>query len=460
MPYSSKPERNESEKTSFLEDIKVIEEQVAEKEAEEEEEWRVQLEMSKKKGDEAFRSSDYPTAISHYTQALSLDPNHHILLSNRSAAHLANHEKSKALADARLCIKSKPEFVKGYTRCASAVVSLGRYNEGIEIYRKVLKDLDPKNDVAKRGLEDCQKKIVQKRERESEMIRLELNRQMKDDETQRKINEETNERNKSLAQKKAEVCEGNDDDMDDFFSEVETVVKQSKSHPPQTKVSPIPSSPKEKVFKLDDTNLTTSAVQISHILQPSHAWLNLNPYHVLSISLAQALSPKCTLEIIEKRYRTISLLVHPDKNLGNIKQAELAFNELKKAMEILRQDDRRSHVLQLISQGIKISKKTAKQPSSLSADQWQDKCVKKIFAQVEQKRRDVEKRKKKQEDREKEQELEEITKLKKEKEYEKNWREGNRVEKRIGNWRDFQNASSSSSSRNSSSATNKKHKKN
>ena len=52
--------------------------------------------------------------------------------------------------------------MKGYTHCASAVVSLGRHNEGIEIYRDVLKDLDPNNKIIECGLEDCEKKLIEK----------------------------------------------------------------------------------------------------------------------------------------------------------------------------------------------------------------------------------------------------------------------------------------------------------
>ena len=57
------------------------------------EDWQIQRDANKSLGDAAFRSKNYAEAISHYTQALSLDPTHFVLLSNRSAAHLSNGEK-------------------------------------------------------------------------------------------------------------------------------------------------------------------------------------------------------------------------------------------------------------------------------------------------------------------------------------------------------------------------------
>ncbi|KAL7547085.1 hypothetical protein ACHAWF_010403 [Thalassiosira exigua] len=62
----------------------------------------------------------------------------------------------------------------------------------------------------------------------------------------------------------------------------------------------------------------------------------------------------------------------------------------------------------------------------------------KIFAEIEQKRRNIERRKRGYEQRERAQEDEEKAKEKNEREHDKRWREGQRVDKRVGNWRDFQ----------------------
>jgi len=61
----------------------------------------------------------------------------------------------------------------------------------------------------------------------------------------------------------------------------------------------------------------------------------------------------------------------------------------------------------------------------------------KIFAQVEMKRRDVERRKREYEKRERTQEDEELKKQKGEREFDSNCRKTERVEQRVGNWREF-----------------------
>jgi DnaJ family protein C protein 8 len=64
--------------------------------------------------------------------------------------------------------------------------------------------------------------------------------------------------------------------------------------------------------------------------------------------------------------------------------------------------------------------------------------VQRIFAQIELKRREVEKNERKHEERERQQEEEELEKGRRERKFDKNWRDETRVDKRIGNWRDFQ----------------------
>ncbi len=83
-------------------------------------------------GDESFRSKDFKLAIQHYSAAIELDPENIVLYSNRSAAYLANSDKSNALYDAQKCIDLNPKFVKGYTRYAAAL----RYVCVVEIRKK------------------------------------------------------------------------------------------------------------------------------------------------------------------------------------------------------------------------------------------------------------------------------------------------------------------------------------
>lgn len=49
-------------------------------------------------------------------QAITIDPDNHVLYSNRSAAYLKSDSKSKALWDAQKCVELQPEWAKGYSR--------------------------------------------------------------------------------------------------------------------------------------------------------------------------------------------------------------------------------------------------------------------------------------------------------------------------------------------------------
>merc|ERR1740139_1670452 len=108
-------------------------------------------------------------------------------------------------------------------------------------------------------------------------------------------------------------------------------------------------------------------------------------------------------------------------------------------MEQLKDDDKRRHVSNLIDKGLIQGKAdfNANQ-SSTTLQEAQEKAVMKLFATIEMTRREVQQRKLNQGKRERNQEDEENEKLKSERIFEKKWKEGDRVEKRIGNWRDFQ----------------------
>ena len=54
----------------------------------------------KDQGNKAFQAKDYDTAISLFTKAIELDPQNHVLFSNRSAAKAGKKEWTAALEDA------------------------------------------------------------------------------------------------------------------------------------------------------------------------------------------------------------------------------------------------------------------------------------------------------------------------------------------------------------------------
>jgi NAD-dependent SIR2 family protein deacetylase len=93
----------------------------------------------KQSGNEALKQKDYSAAITRYTNALALDPKNHVLLANRSAAHIALEDWKAAESDAELCVKISSGYVKGYFRLASAQLEQGRARDAAKTVQKGLK---------------------------------------------------------------------------------------------------------------------------------------------------------------------------------------------------------------------------------------------------------------------------------------------------------------------------------
>jgi len=63
-------------------------------------------------------------------QAIELDPADATLYSNRSLCLLQIGEATEALSDASTCIKMRPEWIKGYYRKGTALMSLKVRSKG------------------------------------------------------------------------------------------------------------------------------------------------------------------------------------------------------------------------------------------------------------------------------------------------------------------------------------------
>jgi DnaJ family protein C protein 8 len=323
--------------------------------------------------------------------------------------------------------------------------SLGRYGEAASVYSKVLNELDPNNEVAKKGLEDCRKREQQLRdekERELRKMQMELDQKKKSEKEAQHEGEEENKK-EGDGDGGGEV----DDLLDDFFSEVEKAAENPNRSTSKSNNNEISGNSDDEVptnrIKTQLNDLGTSTSQIDRLLQINYEWKNLNPFYVLDIPH--------TIDddsIISARYRALSLLVHPDKCLDDPVRAKTAFEQVRRAMNQMNEVDKRKHVRALIEQGMKQGKRDWKEECSKSSSmdpnneegliQAQNKATMRIFAEIEQKRREVERRKRKFEQRERAQEDDEKKKESDERRFDKQWREGERVEKRVGNWRDFQ----------------------
>jgi septum formation inhibitor MinC len=135
--------------------------------------------------------------------------------------------------------------------------------------------------------------------------------------------------------------------------------------------------------------------------------------------------------------------LHPDKNRA-VEQAQEAYDQVLNAKAMLADDDKANHTRQLAEQGMLQGKsdwerrETSARKESLES--FQVKAVQRIFAQVEYNRKEVEKRERNYKQRERQQEDDEVQKERDARTFDKNWKVGERVDKRVGNWRDFATA--------------------
>ncbi|XP_010474585.1 PREDICTED: hsp70-Hsp90 organizing protein 2-like [Camelina sativa] len=124
---------------------------------------------AKAKGNAAYASGDFDSAVNHFTEAINLTLTNHILFSNRSAAHASLHHYNEALSDAKKTVELKPDWGKGYSRIGASHLGLHQFDEAVEAYSKGL-EIDPSNQGLKSGLADASRsrKIEKKRKPETE----------------------------------------------------------------------------------------------------------------------------------------------------------------------------------------------------------------------------------------------------------------------------------------------------
>jgi len=113
----------------------------------------------KDQGNAALSAGNLEEAIRLYTEAVSADPENHVLYSNRSAAFAKAGKYSDALVDAEKTVTIKPDWGKGYSRKGAALAYLGRDIEAQKAYEAGLTH-DPNNEQLKEGLKEVRAKLA------------------------------------------------------------------------------------------------------------------------------------------------------------------------------------------------------------------------------------------------------------------------------------------------------------
>lgn len=85
--------------------------------------------------------------------------------------------------------------------------------------------------------------------------------------------------------------------------------------------------------------MLTSKQQIDRLLRPGSTYFNLNPFEVLQLEHATP------IDEIKKKYKRLSILVHPDKNQDDKDRAQTAFEIINRAWKILENDVTRKRCL-------------------------------------------------------------------------------------------------------------------
>ncbi|XP_067010912.1 dnaJ homolog subfamily C member 8 [Anabrus simplex] len=199
-------------------------------------------------------------------------------------------------------------------------------------------------------------------------------------------------------------------------------------------------------------SVLTPKQQIDRLLRPGSTYFNLNPYEVLQVEADS------TLDEVKKKYKRLSILVHPDKNQDDPDRAQQAFEIVNRAWKTLENEETRAKCLDvieeakartdhMISEKRKKLKREGKEPRVEEDDAANYKhavyvMTMKLFADMERKRRDLEQRDMEERKRKREQEIEEEEKATIEKEWQKNFEESR--QNRVESWKAFQAASSGS----------------
>ncbi|KAF4968984.1 hypothetical protein FZEAL_10312 [Fusarium zealandicum] len=107
-------------------------------------------------GNKAIAEKNFDEAVAKFTEAIEIQPENHILYSNRSAAYASKKDWDNALKDAEKTTEIKPDWAKGYGRKGAALHGQGDLLGANDAYEEGLKH-DANNAQLKSGLSSVKK---------------------------------------------------------------------------------------------------------------------------------------------------------------------------------------------------------------------------------------------------------------------------------------------------------------
>lgn len=205
-------------------------------------------------------------------------------------------------------------------------------------------------------------------------------------------------------------------------------------------------------------SVLTPRQQIDRLLRPGSTYRNLNPYEVLQVD------PDLPFDEVKKKFRRLSILVHPDKNQDDLERAQAAFDAVKKAYSLLEDEITRKKCYEIVEEArgrtrknMEEKRKKLRRDASIKGQNPDDVKVEeddplkfhqsvtvltmKLFADLELKRRQNENKISEDAKKKREQELELEEKRRVEQEFVKNWEESRQG--RVNSWLHFKSGKSS-----------------
>lgn len=126
---------------------------------------KASAEALKGQGNAAMSKKDYKTAIDFYTQALALNPNNPIYLSNRAAAHSSMGNYDAAITDAEIAVDTDPKYTKAWSRLGLARFAKGDARGSMEAYKAGIDaEGNGGSDIMRKGYETAKRRVEEEEE--------------------------------------------------------------------------------------------------------------------------------------------------------------------------------------------------------------------------------------------------------------------------------------------------------